>query len=63
MRAPQDALSAVRAEGKSPEHVAAIVAAMLDGGAASVLVTRPIPMLEAPSVTSHRMPWSMSSPE
>ena len=36
----QGAPEAVLAEGKEPEEVAAIVAALLDGGAASVMVTR-----------------------
>ncbi len=36
----QGAPEAVLAEGKTPEQVARIVAAMLDGGAGSVLVTR-----------------------
>jgi len=36
----QDAPEAVLAEGKTPEQVVAIVGALLDGGAGSVLVTR-----------------------
>ena len=36
----QHAPEAVLAEGKTPAEIAAIVAAMLDGGAASVMVTR-----------------------
>src|SRR5277367_4719960 len=36
----QGAPEAVLAEGKTPEQVAGIVAAMLEGGAGSVLVTR-----------------------
>jgi NCAIR mutase (PurE)-related protein len=36
----QEAPEAVLAEGKTPEQVAAIVEALLDGGAGSVLVTR-----------------------
>ena len=36
----QEAPEAVLAEGKEPEQVAAIVAALLEGGAGSVLVTR-----------------------
>src|SRR5947208_7616303 len=36
----QGAPEAVLAEGKTPEQVAAIARAMLDGGAGSVLVTR-----------------------